>query len=469
MSDIAIRVEGLSKRYKIGTRGTHADELRGRLATAATAPFRRLFRRNGASSVQSPESRAQSNGPSPPGGERLGEGGSCRLTTENSPSLTPDTRHPTLDNVLWALKDVSFEVKQGEILGIIGRNGAGKSTLLKILSRITEPTAGRAEILGRIAALLEVGTGFHPELTGRENVYLNGSILGLTKGEIDHHFDAIVDFSGVEKFIDTPVKRYSSGMHVRLGFAVAAHLQPEILLVDEVLAVGDVAFQRKCLGKMEGVARSGRTVFFVSHNMAAIRQLCQRAIWLESGRIRQDGDSDDIVNEYFAEAGKTDGVGDLQKQIAQLPNDPLFRLREIEILQDGVPATNVISGKPVEIILDYEVFESTDGLHVYFELRDLDDTLLFESLHNGADEGIPSVSAGRYESRVVIPADFLAPRPYTLRFWAGVHNVRALFPAPIAVPLTVEPSGRVNCAYPGYRTPGRLAPLLPWCTEKLES
>jgi lipopolysaccharide transport system ATP-binding protein len=199
----------------------------------------------------------------------------------------------------WALKDVSFQIKQGEVVGIIGSNGAGKSTLLKILSRITVPTEGRIRIDGRIASLLEVGTGFHQELTGRENIFLNGAILGMTRAEIIRKFDEIVEFSGVEEFLDTPVKRYSSGMYVRLAFAVAAHLEPEILIVDEVLAVGDAAFQKKCLGKMGSFAQSGRTVLFVSHNMEAIRTLCQRCVWIKDGRLHKDGKADDIVEDYF--------------------------------------------------------------------------------------------------------------------------------------------------------------------------
>ncbi|MDZ7339516.1 MAG: ABC transporter ATP-binding protein, partial [candidate division KSB1 bacterium] len=204
------------------------------------------------------------------------------------------------ENTIWALKDVSFEVKRGEVAGIIGRNGAGKSTLLKILSRITEPTSGRAEIHGRVGSLLEVGTGFHPELTGRENIYLNGAILGMRKHEIDRKFDEIVAFAEIERFLDTPVKRYSSGMYVRLAFAVAAHLEPEILLVDEVLAVGDAAFQKKCLGKMGDVAREGRTVLFVSHNMAAVANLCQHALLIEKGEVIQRGNTQDVVQAYIA-------------------------------------------------------------------------------------------------------------------------------------------------------------------------
>ncbi len=210
-----------------------------------------------------------------------------------------ETDHGNRDNEdLWALKDVSFSVKQGEVLGIIGKNGAGKSTLLKILSRVTAPTSGRIRVKGRIASLLEVGTGFHPELTGRENTYLNGAILGMSRQEIDRKFAEIVDFSGVEKFIDTPVKRYSSGMYVRLAFAVAAHLDPEILVVDEVLAVGDAEFQKKCLGKMGDVAREGRTVLFVSHNMASIQRLTSRSILLETGSVVLNGETADVVQKY---------------------------------------------------------------------------------------------------------------------------------------------------------------------------
>jgi ABC-type polysaccharide/polyol phosphate transport system ATPase subunit len=253
MTAPVIRVESLSKRYHIGTRQSY-DTLRERLVAAAAEPWRRL-RRFGRSSERE-------------------------------------------QDTIWALKDVSFEVQPGEVVGIIGRNGAGKSTLLKILTRITEPTCGRAELHGRVGSLLEVGTGFHPELTGRENIFLSGAILGMTSQEIRSQFDAIIDFSGIEKFIDTPVKRYSSGMHVRLGFAIAAHLQPEILLVDEVLAVGDAEFQRKCLGKMGDVAKGGRTVLFVSHNMGAVQKLCHRSVWLSGGHIHKDGHTPVVVDAY---------------------------------------------------------------------------------------------------------------------------------------------------------------------------
>lgn len=264
MNDIAIRVENLSKQYKIGAAKQRYDTLRDQL----TDGFKGLFRRNG-------------QGPAIVGPQ----------------SSVRDT-----DNTIWALKDISFEVKQGEVLGIIGRNGAGKSTLLKILSRITEPTLGRAEIFGRVASLLEVGTGFHLELTGRENVYLNGAVLGMNNAEINRKFDEIVAFSGIEQFIDTPLKRYSSGMKVRLAFSVAAHLEPEILIIDEVLAVGDTAFQKKCLGKIGEVAGSGRTVLFVSHSMLAVASFCQKAIWLEAGSIKQEGGTREVIQNYLDES-----------------------------------------------------------------------------------------------------------------------------------------------------------------------
>ena len=236
----------------------------------------------------------------------------------------------------WALKDVSFNVKEGEVLGIIGRNGAGKSTLLKILSRVTTPTEGQVKIRGRISSLLEVGTGFHPELTGRENIYLNGMIHGMTKAEIRNKFDEIVDFSGIEKFIDTPVKRYSSGMEVRLGFAVASQLEPEILIVDEVLAVGDAEFRRKCLDKMQDVSQGGRTVLFVSHNMNAIRELCQRGILLEGGKIVHRGPTDEIVDKYLASASSDQTVNEDISPKMHLHHNPDLEIYRIEMLDtDG--------------------------------------------------------------------------------------------------------------------------------------
>lgn len=266
MSTLAIKVENLSKQYKIGVAKDRHDTLRDALTSAMYSPFRAV-----ASLLD---------------GRRSSVVGRLSSVTGR-------------DSTIWALKDVSFEVKVGEIVGIIGRNGAGKSTLLKILSRVTEPTDGKAEIYGRVGSLLEVGIGFHGELTGRENIYLNGAILGMKKAEIERKFDEIVAFAEIEKFIDTPVKRYSSGMYVRLAFAVAAHLEPDILIVDEVLAVGDIAFQRKCLGKMQDVAGYGRTVLFVSHNMGAIKTLCDRCLFIDQGKKVADGPSDSMIEAYI--------------------------------------------------------------------------------------------------------------------------------------------------------------------------
>jgi lipopolysaccharide transport system ATP-binding protein len=260
MGDIAVRVSGLGKQYQIGKLQTKRTRLYDVLADSVAAPFRRVG----------------------------------QLLSGNKSGASD------LTETMWALRDVSFEVKKGEIIGIIGRNGSGKSTLLKILSRITAPSEGFADVYGRVGALLEVGTGFHPDLTGRENVYLNGSILGMTRQEIDRKFDEIVAFSEVEKFIDTPVKHYSSGMGLRLGFAVAAHLEPEILIVDEVLAVGDAAFQKKCIGKMGEVAGEGRTVLFVSHNMAAVRNLCGSIALLNAGHLIETGQTDQVIDRYLS-------------------------------------------------------------------------------------------------------------------------------------------------------------------------
>jgi lipopolysaccharide transport system ATP-binding protein len=259
MSEPVIRIENLGKRYVIGQQRSQEDGLRHVIEDAVRAPLKWLKGGRGEKKPQPEE--------------------------------------------FWAIKDISFEVHKGDVVGIIGRNGAGKSTLLKILSRITEPTHGRVQIDGRVASLLEVGTGFHVELTGRENIFLNGAILGMNKAEIKRKFDEIVDFSGIEKFIDTPVKRFSSGMQVRLAFAVAAHLEPEILIVDEVLAVGDATFQKKCIGKMQNVSSGGRTVLFVSHNMAALASLCHRAVWLDNGRMVGEGRSRDLITAYLNRHG----------------------------------------------------------------------------------------------------------------------------------------------------------------------
>lgn len=294
MSDTVIKVDHLSKIYRIGLKEQRPETMAGALWSWIKSPvanYRQLRKLSDFSDAE----RIQ-----PPAPEGSGVPG----VSEDSPQSTVHSPQSSPSDLLWALKDVSFEVNRGAVLGIIGRNGAGKSTLLKILSGITEPTSGQAEIHGRVASLLEVGTGFHPDLTGRENIYLNGTILGMTRKEIDSKLDEIIDFSGIEKFIDTPVKRYSSGMYVRLAFSVAAHLEPEILLVDEVLAVGDMEFQSKCLGKMGEVARRGRTVLFVSHNLRAVQTLCQTGIVLEAGQVKCFTTAEEAVRGYSGSAQK---------------------------------------------------------------------------------------------------------------------------------------------------------------------
>jgi lipopolysaccharide transport system ATP-binding protein len=296
MSRSVISVENLSKAYRIGLKEEIPDTITEAVLGWAKAPvrnWRRLRRLNTFESVVSSQSSVEENGHCHTNGQRTTDSGQIRIPHS-------ELRTPHSDDTIWALRDVSFEVNEGEVVGIIGRNGAGKSTLLKILSRITEPTSGRAEIRGRVSSLLEVGTGFHPELTGRENIYMNGTILGMTKREIDRKFEEIVDFSGVEKFLDTPIKRYSSGMQVRLAFSVAAHLEPEILIVDEVLAVGDAEFQKKCITSMKTLKGRGGTVLVVTHNMGVVTTLCKTALRLHAGCLVSYGDAADEVQKHMA-------------------------------------------------------------------------------------------------------------------------------------------------------------------------
>ena len=319
---------------------------------------------------------------------------------------------------LWALRDVSFSVEQGEVVGIIGRNGAGKSTLLKILSKITWPTAGSVNVQGKIASLLEVGTGFHDELTGRENVYLNGSILGMKKREVDSRFDEIVEFSGVARFLDTPIKRYSSGMKMRLGFAVAAHLDPDILVVDEVLAVGDAGFQKKCLNAMENLRSGGRTVLFVSHNMAAVENLCSRGIWLEAGTVKEDGPAPEIIRSYMGTfaAGQAQ-VTDLTS-VTDRHGNGAIRFTGFEMLDDrGVPLQVVRSGESVTLRFHYAA--ETSIPHPVFGFRLLTEygTLVTVTgfWHYGIE--VPLLPAGKGTVEVSIPELNLLPSRYMLSLW----------------------------------------------------
>jgi lipopolysaccharide transport system ATP-binding protein len=341
-----------------------------------------------------------------------------KLLTE---SLASWLRHPLsrwrapTGSTFWALAEVSFQISPGEVVGVIGANGAGKSTLLKILSRITAPTVGHAVLRGRVGSLLEVGTGFHPELTGRENVYLNGAIMGMKKAEVARKFDAIVDFAGIETFLDTPVKRYSSGMYVRLAFAVAAHLEPETLLVDEVLAVGDAAFQKKCLGKMGEVARQGRTVLLVSHNMGSIRQLCARSLWIDQGRLRADGETPGVVESYL-----TASQGAEAPAARTYEEDPEkdVQIRSVRVANaQGEVAQALSCDEAVTLEVDYQVRRPVGGIFGCLQITNGDGVPVllsysYDHVPNPLDDGLP---VGRHALRVTIPARSLAAGRYTVQ------------------------------------------------------
>jgi lipopolysaccharide transport system ATP-binding protein len=364
-----IKVEGLGKRYRIGAQQVAYESLRETLSNAVRAPLRLWQRKQRAAA-------------------------------------------PTF----WAVKDVSFEVQPGEVVGIIGRNGAGKSTLLKLLSRITEPTTGRIELYGRVGSLLEVGTGFHPELTGRENIYLNGAILGMARAEITRNFDEIVAFAEMDKFVDTAVKHYSSGMYLRLAFAVAAHLEPEILIVDEVLAVGDVRFQRKCLDKMQDVSQQGRTVLFVSHNMPAVARLCQRAILLNGGEVVQDGPAPRVVSAYLGAGLETTGVREWP-DADRAPGDSVVRLRAVRVRSDDGEVTDVVDvRKPVSIELEYDVLRPGKRLSPVIICMNEDGVCVFSSAGVSSQfiESQDPGFVGRCLSTCVIPGNLLAEGALTV-------------------------------------------------------
>jgi lipopolysaccharide transport system ATP-binding protein len=315
----------------------------------------------------------------------------------------------------WALKNVSFEIQQGDAVGIIGRNGAGKSTLLKLLSRITDPTEGQIELEGRVASLLEVGTGFHPELTGRENIFLNGAILGMTRAEIKKKFDEIVAFAEVEKFLDTPVKRYSSGMYTRLAFAVAAHLEPEILVVDEVLAVGDAAFQKKCLGKMQQVGQSGRTVLFVSHNMDAIARLCTKCFYFVQGQLKMTGTPQEAItaySEYSKQASTEVDLAPLTRAFEGTSDGRLLRLRS---RQDGQAAWCFEYGAPLKFSLDFSVAKPLEDPEIAYQIFSITGVQLASTNNHQAHRTGP-LAPGQYRVDITIPDFFLNPGVYTLGF-----------------------------------------------------
>ncbi len=439
MSDIAIRCDGLSKQYRIGQQERYKS-LRDVVTEAATTPFRRL---------RAAISAADGNG--------------------NSQSEIRNSKFETI----WALDDVSFEVKQSEVVGIIGRNGAGKSTLLKILSRITKPTRGYAEIHGRVGSLLEVGTGFHPELTGRENIYLNAAILGMRKAEIDRKFDEIVAFAEVEKFIDTPVKRYSSGMHVRLAFAVAAHLEPEILLVDEVLAVGDAAFQKKCLGKMGDVAKQGRTVLFVSHNMSAVNQLCRRSILLETGLLITEGVTNEVVNSYLFGASRK--AVRTWRDRSSAPGGDIIRLGAVRIVSQGEVKGIVDIDKEIQVEIEFWNFsEGIENLYTDVYLLDSTGHTVLSSpstpkasLLSETWFGKPH-PAGLFRSICKIPPNFLNEGVYFVHVFVSSYGPAVNHAAAHhAVSFEVFDTGAMREAGSGPWH-GVVRPRLAWTTNFLE-
>jgi lipopolysaccharide transport system ATP-binding protein len=432
MSDIAIKVEGLGKRYKIGHL-QRPDTLRDRIGNSRY--FRLLKRRNGNSS----------------------NGNSHHATIASNSSNQSDT--------IWALKDVSFEVKRGEVVGIIGRNGAGKSTLLKILSRITEPTEGYADIHGRIASLLEVGTGFQPELTGRENIYLNGSILGMKHAEIRRKFDEIVAFAEIEQFIDTPVKHYSSGMYVRLAFAVAAHLDPEILLVDEVLAVGDSAFRKKCLGKMDDVAKAGRTILFVSHDMTSIASLCRRAILFEAGSVLRTGPPGEVIADYLLEDHSA--VSTIQwNDLDEAPGDETVRLAKVEIRADDSGAgTSFSLSEPIQLLMEFRVLRPGMRLNPVFVVKNYLGNIVF-STANYEEPGWSNCEyeAGYFKTSCLIPGHILNEGQYSVDALL-VHETRAVrAQADAIVSFTIFDDGTTRGDYLGAWL-GIVRPRCEWQTE----
>jgi lipopolysaccharide transport system ATP-binding protein len=420
---ISIEAQGLSKKYQIGTLQDAYETFRDTLAHGT----KRLLRR------------------------------------EHKPPVEE----------IWALKDVSFTVEQGEVLGVIGKNGSGKSTLLKILTRITTPTEGQAVIRGRVGSLLEVGTGFHPELTGRENIYLNGSVLGMTRREIRGKIDDIVDFSGVSKFLDTPVKRYSSGMYVRLAFSVAAHFEPEVLLVDEVLAVGDAEFQRRCLGRMEDLSREGRTVVFVSHNMPVLARLCDRAVLLSDGKVVRDGASEEVVAHYLQAVTGT-GSHRAWPDAGSAPGGKYARLKEALVVDErGDPAHALDIRRPVGIELTFTVLRDTLPLFPKIKLLDNEGEVAFNAMDTSPVWSEPP-AIGDHVATAWIPGNFLNEGVYTVDVEVcslgavGMHKLVTHAGFKEALSFHVHDPGEGDSSkgtYPGHLR-GAVRPLLEWTNER---
>lgn len=415
MADISIRTESLGKRYHIGGALRRSTTLRDAIVAAAKRPI-----------------------------ERIRHPGAVSDRTE----------------VLWALRDLNLEVREGEVLGIIGSNGAGKSTLLKLLSRITEPTEGEIVLMGRVGSLLEVGTGFHQELTGRENIYLNGAILGMTRAEINRRFDSIVEFSEVSRFLDTPVKRYSSGMYVRLAFAVAAHFEPEILLVDEVLSVGDAAFQRKCLGRMEDVADSGRTVLIVSHSMQTVRALCTRVIEMKGGRIVNSGEAFAVVDNYLRQLGGSTAEAVWSGE--SRPGDDTVRLAAVRVIDStGESSPMIVSSQPFRIQMDVDITRLLPDLTIGFDLAMADGTTVFRSYQTDADPDLwPELRVGRNRLECEIGPHLLNDGRYSVFPRISIDRVRwIVHEGAVSFDCQRDPGKSPHAL---AQKPGALAPILTW-------
>lgn len=390
-------------------------------------------------------------------------------SSSSSGAAGTDPRQGPEAGTFWALKDVSFSATSGQVVAIVGRNGAGKSTLLKILSRITEPTSGRAVLRGRLASLLEVGTGFHPDLTGRENIYLNGAVLGMKRWEIAKKFDEIVAFSEVGAFLDTPVKRYSSGMFVRLAFAVAAHLEPEILFIDEVLAVGDAGFQRKCLGKMGEVAtQHGRTVFFVSHNMGAIRNLCEHAILIEHGRVAMEGTPADVIRRYLSGASDDlDHGGEANwEESDEAPGNEDFAWRKIRLLNPAGQVTGVFEAdQPITVEITYEIRQRMRGARIQIQLCTQEGDVAFQSTDHHFQTEI--LEPGRHQSVCTIPGGLLNRRRYTLAAQCDIPGERYVMTMAEYLSLDIGGAGNQASSFP-EPWPGVICPKVEWKVRQLD-
>lgn len=433
MSDLAVRIDRLSKRYRLGGAVAPYKTLRETLAGLASAPWRAA--------------------------RRVFKG---HVHRDRPPEL-------------WALRDVSFDIKKGEAVGIIGRNGAGKSTLLKILSRITEPTNGRIGLNGRIGSLLEVGTGFHPELTGRENIFLNGAILGMSRVDIRRKFDEIVEFAEVEKFLDTAVKHYSSGMYMRLAFAVAAHLEPEILVVDEVLAVGDAQFQKKCLGKMNEVAHAGRTILFVSHNMDAVRRLCTAGVWLQNGEVRFQGPAEECVSRYLVCGVQDGGRLELDPPLA-LPNHAPIAILAVEVSdRSGRTKQCFSASEPISVKICWRLHEPLYKPRIGFVIHSTIAGEVFTAL-DAESWTVERLQPGTFESSCTIPGHLLNEGSYVLDFTADVPNrfdfqrglTGSLLGFDVQDDMTLPNKYYGQEGFRDSRWPGVILPNIPWIQKRID-